>query len=205
MLPGRHASFVPCFSPPYFHFQDWEQFTNIRLRLIPVAIRQSARVCVVRLDFPCFRSIWFCLLTSYQRLLPAPFVHNPRIDWLIEQFWHYFRTTWLNPAELHLWNHCSNDGPRTNNAVEGWHSSLKHKFSCPHIHLAKFLSELQLMFDEVDVRLAELLRGEPPKARCLTYITNDASIELAKQHFANFLNMYQAVPLPPDSPMQTPG
>ncbi len=103
----------------------------------------------------------------------------------------------MNPAKLELWNHHSNDGPRTNNAIEGWHSSLQYKFSRTHLRLAKFLSELQLLFHDVDVRLAELLRGEPPKPRVLTYVANDAASE---QLFANFLNVYRAVPLPPGFP-----
>ncbi len=42
--------------------------------------------------------------------------------------------------------------------------------------------------------------GEPQKARSLTYVANDASIGQAKQDFANFLNIYLAILLPPGFP-----
>ncbi len=136
------------------------------------------------------------VVPAHQRLLPPPFVQSPRIDQLIQQFWQYFDRTWMTPARLELWNHFNNGGPRTNNAVEGWHSALSHKLSRVHLRLTKFLCELQLIFDDVDVRLAELLRGEPPKARVLTYVANDRRLEQAKQNFANFLNFYLTVPVP---------
>ncbi len=104
----------------------------------------------------------------------------------------------LRNAEL--WNHYGNNGPRTNNVAEGWHSTLRHKFSCVHLGLAKFLTELQVMFDNVDVRLGELQRGEPAKPRVAAYIVNDARIDQAKQHIANFMNVYLFVPLPPGFP-----
>ncbi len=83
-----------------------------------------------------------------------------------------------------------------NNAVEGWHSSLRYKFSNTHLRLAKFLAELQVVCHDVDNRLKELLRGEPPKARCLTYIANDARIQTAKLLFAHFYGTYLTLPLP---------
>ncbi len=122
-------------------------------------------------------------------------MQQPCIDGLIQQFQLYFDNTWLTPEKLPLWNHFHNDEPWTNNAVEGWHSSLKHKLSRMHLHLAKFLTELQVLCHDVDGRLLELQRGEPAKPRHLQYIANDAPIEQAKLQFANFLMVYTTVPV----------
>ncbi len=102
----------------------------------------------------------------------------------------------MDPWKLQLWNHYDNGGPRMNNAVEGWHSSLKHKFSRSHLRLAKFICELQVMAHDVDDHLAELQNGEPPKDHVAVYVQNDARIQQAKLHFANFLAIYNVVPLP---------
>ncbi len=48
-------------------------------------------------------------------------------------------------------------------AVEIWHSSLKHKFLQMHLSLAKFLTELQVLCHDVASRLLELQKGEPAK------------------------------------------
>ncbi len=140
-----------------------------------------------------FRFISFKQLTI---LLPSQVVNHMRIDDLIHQFHLYFQRTWLTPEKIPRRNHFENDGPRTNNAVEGWHSSLKNKFSQTHLHLAKFLCELQGMCHDVGIRLVELMKGEPPKVRVATYVQNDARIQQAKHHFANFLNIYNVVPIP---------
>ncbi len=65
-----------------------------------------------------------------------------------------------------------------------------------HLHFAKFLCELQVMCHDVDTRLGELMRGEPPKQRVAVYVQNDARIQQAKHNFVNFLNMYTIVPVP---------
>ncbi len=41
-----------------------------------------------------------------------------------------------------------------------------------------------------------LQRGESAKQRHLTYIANDRCIQGAKDHFADFLAMYQMMPVP---------
>ncbi len=61
---------------------------------------------------------------------------------------------------------------------------------------AELLSELQLLFHDIDVHLAELLRGEPQKLRVLTNIANNACVDQAKQLFANFLNVNITVRVP---------
>ncbi len=65
-----------------------------------------------------------------------------------------------------------------------------------HQHLARFLMELQVLCHDVDDRLKELLRGEQPKARSLTYIANDARIQNAKLYFGHFYGTYRTLPLP---------
>ncbi len=57
------------------------------------------------------------------------------------------------------------------------------------------------MAHDVDDRSAELQSGEPPKDHVAVYIQNDACIQQAKLHFANFLAVYNVVPLPVGSLM----
>ncbi len=52
------------------------------------------------------------------------------------------------------------------------------------------------MAHDVDDRSAELQSGEPPKDHVAFYVQNDACIQQAKLHFANFLAVYNVVPLP---------
>ncbi len=56
------------------------------------------------------------------------------------------------------------------------------------------------MFHDVDLHLTELLRGDPPKTRVATYVANDARIDHTKHNFANFLNVYLTVAVPPGFP-----
>jgi len=51
------------------------------------------------------------------------------------------RSKFLNT--LDTWTHFDNNGPRTTNVAEGWHSGLNSRFGVPHPSLRLFLDWLQ--------------------------------------------------------------
>ena len=83
----------------------------------------------------------------------APEVHNiaEQLDndkkHSLRSFANYFYT-WISGAyyPIILWNHFTNDGPRTTNHIESYHSVLnKNDMREMHSSLKNFLTKLQLM------------------------------------------------------------
>jgi len=96
----------------------------------------------------------------------------------------YFSRTWISGNfKPELWSQYDNKGPRTTNAVEGWHSSLNTHFGTPHPSLRVFLHWLQKCQYEVQSRGVQLEAGKHPKPRKRTYVANDADIWQAKVRY----------------------
>ena len=54
------------------------------------------------------------------------------------RFKDYVTETWVE-GHLKQWNHFSNDGPRTTNAVEGWHHKVNRVCRRPHPNVYRFV------------------------------------------------------------------
>ena len=77
-------------------------------------------------------------------------------DWWL-QLADYFSRTWISgDFKPELWSQYDNNGPRTTNAAEGWHSSLNTHFGTPHPSLRVFLHWLQKCQYEVQSRGVQL-------------------------------------------------
>uniref|UniRef100_A0A914VZZ1 MULE transposase domain-containing protein n=1 Tax=Plectus sambesii TaxID=2011161 RepID=A0A914VZZ1_9BILA len=57
----------------------------------------------------------------------------------MRRFIKYFEKVWLKDDEwIALWNHFTNEGARTTNAVEGYHSMIKKNFSGIHPKIGNY-------------------------------------------------------------------
>jgi hypothetical protein len=115
---------------------------------------------------------------------PPP-TENPVDAARLSQFAAYVERTWISgsfPASL--WTHYDNDGPRTTNVAEGWHSGLNTTFGISNPSMRMFLDWLQKCQHEVSCRSIQLAAGRPPKQRKAAYIRVDNQIRKKKLHFA---------------------
>ena len=53
--------------------------------------------------------------------------------------------------------------PRTNNSVEGWHSSFNRHVGCHHANIWKLIAVLKNDDDITGITLVKILQGNPPK------------------------------------------
>ncbi|XP_055997797.1 uncharacterized protein LOC130047214 [Ostrea edulis] len=60
----------------------------------------------------------------------------------IMRFKDYVTETWVE-GHFHLWNHFDHDGPRTTNAVEGWHHKLNRMCRRAHPNIFVFVEMLK--------------------------------------------------------------
>jgi len=89
----------------------------------------------------------------------------------------YFERTWIcGDFPPSLWTHYDNNGPRTTNVAEGWHSSLNSQFGVPHPSLRVFLHWLQQCQFQVQSRAMQLTAGRSPKPRKKEYIQVDSDL-----------------------------
>ena len=80
------------------------------------------------------------------------------------------------------WSHDSNDGPRTTNCVEGWHSKLNKRIRS-HPSLFSLISTLQLLQEETESDLRQIDRGETVRPRVTKFQVLDAEIRLLRTRY----------------------
>ena len=89
----------------------------------------------------------------------------------IEEFIDYFERTWLNGQfQLTTWNVFMEDGPRTNNNLEGWHNKVKKIVGKSHLNIFEMVELFRLEQASTEVGLRQLmaggaLRSVPPKQK----------------------------------------
>ena len=89
----------------------------------------------------------------------------------IQEFIDYFEHTWLNGQfQLTTWNVFMEDGPRTNNNLEGWHNKVKKIAGKSHLNIFEMVELFRLEQASTEVGLRQLmtggaLRSVPPKQR----------------------------------------
>ncbi|XP_060082120.1 uncharacterized protein LOC132561410 [Ylistrum balloti] len=81
-------------------------------------------------------------------------------------FTDYVTTQWIE-GDRHVWNHFDNDGPRTTNNLEGWHSKLKKRIPHAHPNIYLFIRVLKDIQAANDInRIQRAAGGLPvPKRR----------------------------------------
>uniref|UniRef100_A0A914W085 MULE transposase domain-containing protein n=1 Tax=Plectus sambesii TaxID=2011161 RepID=A0A914W085_9BILA len=94
------------------------------------------------------------------------------------KFVRYLRRCWLKRAPM--WNHFDHAGPRTTNAVEGYHNALR-VVTAQHPMISSFLRKLRQLHDKHLTRLTQLAVPEGKgKAKLPKYVKLNARTEEAK-------------------------
>lgn len=92
----------------------------------------------------------------------------------IDQLCDYMVSTWLDDVRpvfpRDVWNHFENfenDGIRTNNHLESFHSAFRRRFGSPHPHIFSFVTAVKQRQAETEltVRLLQVGNAPPPRKR----------------------------------------
>lgn len=136
--------------------------------------------------------------STIENYLQPPITNDATVDANIRGFCEYFSRQWLkNQQQVEIWNHYTNEGPRTTNAAEGYNNSLSTKFDhLVHPNFSVFLVFFREIHHEKQVRVRQLRRGTAdPVVRVPQYVENDRRIEAAKATLAAKLATTQHRPI----------
>ena len=123
----------------------------------------------------------FAVPLVWNWLREPPTSPDPLVNAKALAFSKYFEETWINgDFSPSLWTHFDNNGPRTTNVAEGWHSGLNSRFGVPHPSLRLFLDWLQKCQFQVQCRWIQLAAGRQPKTQKPAYAQLDAQLWSAK-------------------------
>ena len=95
------------------------------------------------------------------------------------RFKDYVTETWVE-GHLQHWNHYDNDGPRTTNAVEGWHHKLNAMCRRPHPNIYLFIQTLQKEQAANEAKIIQLDAGGIVRPKKRKYRQLDQRIQLLK-------------------------
>ncbi len=65
----------------------------------------------------------------------------------------YFTQQWVETLSPNTWNHFDNDGPRTNNHLEGYHRKLNMEFNRSHPSIYRFIGVQQSHEEDYRVKV----------------------------------------------------
>ncbi|XP_062599326.1 uncharacterized protein LOC134260799 [Saccostrea cucullata] len=77
---------------------------------------------------------------------------------VVGRFKDYVTETWVE-GHLINWNHYDNEGPRTTNAVEGWHHKFNRMCRRPHPNLFMFVQLIQKEQAANEAKMIQLAAG----------------------------------------------
>ena len=84
------------------------------------------------LSIPISSTVRFCLL-PFRLLSHFIYSHFIYVPYYVKKSTEYFQNTWISGIfPLKTWNHYENIGPRTNNALGGWHGRINRFAVKPH-------------------------------------------------------------------------
>lgn len=104
-----------------------------------------------------------------------------RLDVL--RFKDYLTDTWVE-GHLMIWNHFDNDGPRTTNAVEGWHHKVYRMCRRPHPNVYMFIQFLQMEQAANEAKMIQLAAGGVVRPKKRKYRQLDQRIHDLRPHVA---------------------
>lgn len=76
----------------------------------------------------------------------------------VMRFKDYVTETWFE-GHLEMWNHFDHDGPRTTNAVEGWHNKFNRMCRRAHPNIFVFLELLQKEQAANEAKIIQITAG----------------------------------------------
>ena len=134
----------------------------------------------------------FVVPLVWQWLKYPPITPCASVNVMLQAISAYFERTWICGDFLpSLWTHFDNNGPRTTNVAEGWHSSLNTQFGVPHPSLRVFLHWLQHCQFQIQRRAMQLTAGRSPKPRRAVYVQVDNHLWAAKLEYSQIFAMAQ--------------
>lgn len=78
----------------------------------------------------------------------------------VSAFSEYFKTTWLNGVyEIAEWNTYNEEGPRTNNHIEGWHNKVNRIIGKAHPNVFELVELFKMEQASTEVTLRQLAAG----------------------------------------------
>ena len=106
---------------------------------------------------------------------------NELIDYFVEQWVHDIRPK----ISRTIWSHYNNNGARTNNHLEGWHSFLNKKVGKHHPNLFELIFHLQTIQQKNEQDLESIKNGGSIPQAKLVYRKLDESLKNLKVHLSN--------------------
>lgn len=122
---------------------------------------------------------------------------NEVIDEDATRFTDYMTTTWVDNLSarfpVEMWTHDDNiEGQRTNNHLEGWHSTLNKALSRPHPNIYQFIEMLKSEQRNFETQLRILQAGgAPPVQRAKARRVTDRLVRLRQRLTNNDITVHQ--------------
>jgi len=118
--------------------------------------------------------LWFNALEENEDMSPE-----------VTRFTDYVTESWVEGQQLDLWNHYNNDGPRTTNTVEGWHSKVKKLCKSAHPNVYTFVNMFQSIQAANEAKIIQLEAGGKPPAKRRKYVRINIQLRQLKERFHN--------------------
>lgn len=95
--------------------------------------------------------------------------------------------TWVEGHQLDLWNHFENQGARTTNNVEGWHSKVNKLCTHAQPNIFSIVQLLQKLQATNEAKLIQLVGVGKKRAKRRRYRQIDSCLAQLKYRFQNGL------------------
>ncbi len=107
---------------------------------------------------------------------------------------------WVEGLPRVCWNHYNNDGPRTTNHVEGWHSKLNKLVGHPHPNIYRLLNVLKREQSHTEIRIVQLHANGISRPKKKAYRELEHRLQTLKDRFRNghegsMLMQYRILPI----------
>ena len=97
----------------------------------------------------------------------------------VMRFKDYVTETWVE-GHLEMWNHFDHDGPRTTNAVEGWHNKFNRMCRRAHPNIFVFLELLQKEQAANEAKIIQITAGGVVRPKKRKYRQLDSRLQSLK-------------------------
>jgi len=104
----------------------------------------------------------------------------------VTRFTDYVTETWVE-SDRRQWNHYDNEGPRTTNSVEGWHSRLNKLCKKPHPNIYAITDILKKEQATNEAKMIQMAAGGKPRSKKRKYRLLDSRIQELKNRLQNEL------------------
>lgn len=166
----------------FFHYTQciWRKTQAVGLALryreddaIQKLVRRAAVLPLVPVNL--VEDVWFAALEDIDDTSDA-----------VRRFTDYVTETWVE-SERREWNHFDNEGPRTTNSLEGWHSRLNKISKKAHPNIYAIIDILRKEQAACEAKTIQLAAGGKPRPKRRKYRHLDNRLQTLKERFLNGL------------------